>query len=245
MADATHERDDARSTMQTLLLESEDITDFLRDFTALLARQLSLGGPDRWCAVTLLRDRRAVTAVSSDAQGQALDDLQNSFTDGPCMTAIRENTVIRAGDLREDGRWPGYGAAAVEQGVRAVLGLPFDLDVDAQAGLNVYSATPHDFDPGTIDSIALEVEQASNALRLAVRIAHDRESHRDLRAALEHRTVIDLAVGIIMGQDRCSQDDAVTLLKTASNHRNMKLRDLAAELVDSVGAGPVRTFFDT
>ena len=49
---------------------------------------------------------------------------------------------------------------------------------------------------------------------------------------MQHRTVIDLAVGIIMGQNRCgSQEEAVAILKTASNHRNMKLRDLAAELV--------------
>lgn len=243
--DATSGQDSPLSTMQSLLLESEDITVFLRDFTELLARRLSMSGPDRWCAVTLLRDRRAATAVSSSAQAQALDELQNRFQDGPCMTAIRESTVIRAGDLRNDGRWPDYQAAAVQQGVRAVLGLPFDLDEDAQAGLNVYSAATHDFDADTITSIALELEQATNALRLAIRMAHHRESRDDLRAALEHRTVIDLAVGIIMGQNRCSQDEAVEILKSASQHRNVKLRDLATDLVASLGTEPVRTAFET
>lgn len=243
--DVSSTRDHQLSTMQMLLLDSEDITAFLRDFTELLARQLSLHSTRRWCAVTLLRDRRAATAVSSSPEARALDELQNRFHDGPCMTAIRENTVIRAGDLREDGRWPEYGIAAGEQGVRAVLGVPFDLDEDAQAGLNVYSEAPHDFDPDTIASIRLEVELASNALRLAIRMAHDRESQSDLRAAMEHRTVIDLAVGIIMGQNRCSQDEAVALLKTASNHRNVKLRELATELVTSVGSGPARTAFES
>ncbi|ATG51646.1 response regulator receiver protein [Brachybacterium vulturis] len=243
--DVINTRDDQLSTMQTLLLESEDISDFLRDFTALLADQLSLTGPDRWCAVTLLRGRKAATAVSSSAEAAALDELQNRFSDGPCMTAIRGNTVIRAGDLRQDGRWPDYQDAAVQQGVRAVLGIPFDLDEDAQAGLNVYSATAHDFDSDTIASIVLEVEQASNALRLAIRMAHDRESHSDLRAAMEHRTVIDLAVGIIMAQNRCSQDEAVALLKTASNHRNMKLRELASDLVASVSSAPATTAFES
>lgn len=234
-----------RSTMQSLLLESEDISEFLRHFTELLERKLSLGGPDRWCAVTLLRNRRAATAVSSSAEAQALDELQNRFHDGPCMTAIRENTVIRAGDLRTESRWPAYRDAAVEQGVRAVLGLPFDLDADAQAGLNLYSATPHDFDAEMVAAIALEVEQASSALRLAVRMAHHRDSHLDLRAAMESRTVIDLAVGIIMGQNRCSQDAAVAILKSASNHRNIKLRELAAELVASVGTDSATTSFET
>lgn len=243
--DVTSTEDQHVSTMQSLLLESEDITAFLRDFTELLAHQLSLGGPTRWCAVTLLRDRKAATAVSSSPEALSLDELQNRFTDGPCMTAIRESTVIRAGDLREDDRWPEYQAAAIDQGVRAVLGIPFDLDADARAGLNVYSSTAHDFPPGTIESIVLEVEQASNALRLAVRMAQDRESHSDLRAAMEHRTVIDLAVGIIMGQSRCSQEDAVAILKSASNHRNMKLRDLATELVASISSAPPATAFDS
>jgi len=238
------EDDVSVSTMQTLLLESDDIQGFLQDFTDLLARQLSLGGPERWCAVSLLRGRKAATAASSSPQALALDELQNSFTDGPCMTAIRENAVIRAGDLRDDGHWPDYSAAALEQGVRAVLGLPFHLADEAEAGLNVYSATPHDFEPATIESIVLHVEQASSALRLAVRLALHSDAARDLRAAMDSRTVIDLAVGILMGRNGFSQAEAVEILKTASNHRNIKLRDLAAELVASVRPAPPTTSFE-
>ena len=241
-----HAEDDlSLSTMQTLLLESDDIQGFLQEFTDLLARQLSLGGPERWCAVSLLRDRKAATAASSSPQALTLDELQNSFTDGPCITAIRENAVIRAGDLRDDDRWPAYAAAALERGVRAVLGLPFHLGDEAKAGLNVYSATPHDFDPATIETIVLHVEQASSALRLAVRQALHSDAARDLRAAMESRTEIDLAVGILMGRNRCSQDEAVEILKTASNHRNVKLRDLATDLIASVSSAPPTTSFET
>lgn len=234
-----------RQELQDLLLHSDDISAFLEDFTAMLAREISDGDAPAWCAVTLLRKRKASTAAASGLEAQALDELQNSFTDGPCMTAIRADTVIRAGDLRSDGRWPEYAAAAQEQGVRAVLGLPFRLDDEAKAGLNVYSATPHDFDPSTVESIVLHVDQASSALRLAVRQALHSDTARDLRAAMESRTVIDLAVGILMGRNRCSQEEAVEILKRASNHRNVKLRDLAAELVASVSAAPSTTSFET
>lgn len=234
-----------RQELQDLLLHSDDISAFLEDFTAMLAREISDGDAPAWCAVTLLRKRKASTAAASGLEAQALDELQNSFTDGPCMSAIRADTVIRAGDLRSDGRWPEYAAAAQEQGVRAVLGLPFRLDDEAKAGLNVYSATPHDFDPSTVESIVLHVDQASSALRLAVRQALHSDTARDLRAAMESRTVIDLAVGILMGRNRCSQEEAVEILKRASNHRNVKLRDLAAELVASVSAAPSTTSFET
>ena len=78
----------------------------------------------------------------------------------------------------------------------------------------------------------------------SVRLARQRESEVDLRAALESRTVIDLAVGVIMGQNRCSQEEAVTILKTGSHHRNVKLRELATQLVASVGSAPARTDFE-
>ena len=57
--------------------------------------------------------------------------------------------------------------------------------------------------------------------------------------------MVDLAVGIIMGQNRCSQHEAFTILRTASGRSNMKLRDLAAQLVASVGEPAPQTHFDT
>ena len=56
--------------------------------------------------------------------------------------------------------------------------------------------------------------------------------------------MIDLAVGILMGRNRCSQEEAVEILKTASNHRNVKLRDLAADLIASVSSAPPTTSFE-
>lgn len=66
-----------------------------------------------------------------------------------------------------------------------------------------------------------------------------------MRTAMDSRTAIDLAVGANMGQNRCSQDEAIAILRAASQGRNMKLRDLAVNLLASLGqTGPVRTHFD-
>ena len=61
---------------------------------------------------------------------------------------------------------------------------------------------------------------------------------------MESRTVIDLAVGSIMAQNRCSQDEAFTILKDASSHRNIKLQQLAQHLIASLGQPPPTTAFD-
>lgn len=56
------------------------------------------------------------------------------------------------------------------------------------------------------------------------------------------RTVIKLAAGIITGQNRCTQEESIRSLRDASSHRNVKLRDIAAELVTSVGPLPGTQF---
>lgn len=56
---------------------------------------------------------------------------------------------------------------------------------------------------------------------------------------MESRTGIDLAAGI-MGQNRCSQEEAMAILVKASSGRNQKLRTLAEEIVSSISVqGPV------
>jgi AmiR/NasT family two-component response regulator len=51
--------------------------------------------------------------------------------------------------------------------------------------------------------------------------------------ACESRTTIDLATGIIMEQIRCSQDEAFTLLRNASQSRNQKLHDVANDILNN------------
>jgi AmiR/NasT family two-component response regulator len=71
------------------------------------------------------------------------------------------------------------------------------------------------------------------------------ETKEGMSAAMQTRTVIDLATGAIMAQNRCSQAAAFKLLRDASNSRNMKLREVAAAVVESVaGATDTFTYFD-
>jgi AmiR/NasT family two-component response regulator len=71
-----------------------------------------------------------------------------------------------------------------------------------------------------------------------VRLAEHSEMSAHLQAALASRAVIDQALGIIMGQNRCTADEAFEVLRTASQNRNVKLRDIAADMVTSVSGQP-------
>jgi AmiR/NasT family two-component response regulator len=53
-----------------------------------------------------------------------------------------------------------------------------------------------------------------------------------------------MAIGIVMAQNRCDQQTAVRILTDASSNGNIKLRDIAASLVQSVGGSATRTHFE-
>jgi hypothetical protein len=96
-----------------------------------------------------------------------------------------------------------------------------------------------------IETAELFTIQASNALRLALRLAQFNDTEANRKAAMENRTGIDLAVGILMAQSRCTQGEALGILRSASSHRNIKVRDVAKEVVASVSQGePPKTHFE-
>ena len=230
--------------LHELVLSSSDVEDFLWELARVSARSLSEPGDEILCGITLLREKKAATVASSSPAAQAMDEIQYTFGDGPCMTASREQVTVHVEDLELDGRWPEYAAAVRGHGFRSILALPFLLEGETQAALNLYSHRPGRFDHRATELARDFVHQTSMALRLAVRFAHSSDTAANLKATLETRTVIDVAVGIIMAQNRCSQDEAFELLKSASSARNIKLHAVAAGVVDSLGQGPTRTHFD-
>jgi GAF domain-containing protein len=229
--------------LQEMVLESADVQSFLTGLAQLAATHLD--GPDQevLCGITLLRPRRAGTVAASSDRARTLDELQYPFGDGPCLTAARTASTIYVPDTRRDQRWAEYHAAAAGQGIRSILGVPIPLDGDAASALNLYSTAPGAFDEPDREAMEVFAREASRALRLAVRIAHLTDQGADLRSAMDSRTTIDLAAGIVMGQNRCSQDAAMTILKAASNARNIKLRDIAAAVVASTGASAPTAHF--
>src|SRR5699024_2251183 len=141
-------------------------------------------------------------------------------------------------------RWPDYMEVIRKLGLRSVLAVPLDLDGMAQAAMNFYTTAPNAFDEARTASAQQFAKLASRALRVAVRVAQHMELSQDRQRAMESRTSIDIAIGITMAQTRCSQEEAFAVLKTASSHRNVKLRDLAEDLVSSLGHSSPVTAFD-
>jgi GAF domain-containing protein len=227
-----------------MVLRSRDVEEFLTGLAKLAAGRFSGAGTEVFAAVTLLRPRTAATVASSSEQAKMMDEVQYPFDDGPCLRAAREEQVYVVRDFRTDTRFGRYTEAIAGHGIFSALGIPIPLDGDANAGLDLYARAANHFSVGDIAEAELLAREASASLRMAVRIARLADTGEQLKEAMSSRTVIDVAAGIIMGQNRCSHDTAMTILKAASSGRNIKLNRVAAAVVESIGQQIPITHFD-
>lgn len=78
----------------------------------------------------------------------------------------------------------------------------------------------------------MRVNLELSRLREELIATKERESGQ-LRSALESRTMLSEAVGLMMATFRCDADTAFEKLVAFSQHRNTKLRVIAAEIVES------------
>jgi hypothetical protein len=85
---------------------------------------------------------------------------------------------------------------------------------------------------------------AGRSLRLALEVRSARAAGDNLRAALESRTSIDVACGVIMGRNRCSYPDAFNMLAGASTRRGLLLREVAEGFLDNLPSGAPGTRFE-
>jgi AmiR/NasT family two-component response regulator len=81
-----------------------------------------------------------------------------------------------------------------------------------------------------------ETQMSGRTGRSERQMLHD-QAYARLLARLETMPVIEQAKGILMAQSRCSADEAFAMLRAASQRSNMKVRDLAADIVARVSGG--------
>jgi GAF domain-containing protein len=98
--------------------------------------------------------------------------------------------------------------------------------------LTLCSRRPGAFDAEGIASAEIFARQAAVVLRNSQVYADATQLNANLRFALESRSTIDHAVGIMMAGGGRTADDTFQSLVHASQRENRKIRDLAAEIVD-------------
>ncbi|MGH3865859.1 MAG: ANTAR domain-containing protein [Pseudonocardiaceae bacterium] len=127
---------------------------------------------------------------------------------------------------------------ALAHGIGSALSIPISTGSGVRGALNLYAAQTNMFTTNRRTRAEALGTEGSRTLRLALRGTDQIQLTHHLETAMASRSIIDQAIGIIMGQNRCSATDAFEILRAASNHRNIKLRDVATEIVTRISGTP-------
>lgn len=168
-------------------------------------------------------DGRLETSAPTDKFLCELDQHQYELRQGPCYTAATQAGHEISVNLAADERYPDYGPIAQAVGIRAQAGIRLFDAPKAAGALNLYSTKVGAF--ADVESFAtLFAHQAATAVSYASEV-------QNLKEAVQTRTLIGQAVGIVMERYGLTDDRSFAFLARLSQARNVKLRLVAQELV--------------
>jgi transcriptional regulator with GAF, ATPase, and Fis domain len=168
------------------------------------------------------------TAAASDAIARQIDKLELAFGSGPCLDAIEESTTQIETNLTSDSRWPDLTSRVLAHTpVRGALSVQLPVDRARTGALNLFSDTPHAFDERSIEQALVLGAFATVATTAAEQV----EDAASLRRGLATSREIGKAVGMLMVLNDVSDDDAFGVLRRTSQVTNVKLADVAADVV--------------
>jgi len=188
-------------------------------------------------SITVLSWPDARTAACTDEQALDLDHQQYGSGRGPCLEATWTSTPLRAVIDEEHDRWPEFVEAAQRAGISASLSVPLlivgmDSEQELVGSLNIYSRTATAFDEFDAELMRLYSVAAGQAISNSSRWQSARETVTQLETALTSRSDIDMAKGILIALHGCNPREAFARLVDESQRRNIKLRDVALEMLN-------------
>jgi GAF domain-containing protein len=181
--------------------------------------------------ITLLVDGRPDTAVFTHPEVLEIDQAQYRTGKGPCLDAFYNGVPCVIDSTLETGDWQDFRDSAARHGVLSSMSLPLIANVGPIGALNMYSETEAAFESEDLDVGAAFAAQAAFVLANSQAYWDARVLSENMAQAMQSRATIEQAKGIIMATSGCCPDEAMDLLVQQSQHQNVKVRDIAHEIV--------------
>jgi ANTAR domain/GAF domain len=185
-------------------------------------------------SLMLARNDGYETAAASDEVARHIDELEREVGEGPCVDAIEEEAGQVDPDITKNSAWPRLAERVLaDTPVRGMAGYRIVLEGKKVGALNLFSDTPGAFEHGGDEGAVL-----SAFASVALLSVSNRERADSLRRGLESNREVGKAIGLLMAAHQIGSDNAFELLRKASNDMNMKLTEVAREVIQNAERRP-------
>jgi len=170
-----------------------------------------------------------LTVASSGEVARTIDGYERELGEGPCLDAIVDNSVYHDADLTDGSPWPRLTERVqATTPVRSMAGFRLLVGDQKSGALNLFSESPGGLDNASVDQgIVL-----ASFVTVALLAAHERRTAETLRAGLASNREIGKAIGLMMAFHKISDEEAFAMLRSASQDMNIKLAEVARQVVD-------------
>lgn len=167
-----------------------------------------------------------VAITASDPAAEKADKLQIELHEGPGIAAIAEARTTVVQDTAADKRWLRWAAGMRDLQLGSLLAVRLWTTQSTLGALNLYACSPRWFDPDALAAAEVFGRHASIALSSA-------RQEESLQQAIDARTLIGRAQGILMERFALDDEGAFEVLRRYSQNTNTKLNEVARILVRS------------
>ena len=223
------EPQDAFAELARITLADHSLDSVMERIATLTKTTLGLNGE---VSVTLVERGKPSTVAQTGELALELDERQYDRGYGPCLDSIDGGEPLIVSDMQVEPRWPDWAKSAAALGAGSSMSIPVPLQREVSAALNIYSLDRDAFDDAAVELVSTFAAYAGVALANMHLYTAQGQVAEQLQQAMQSRAVIEQAKGILMGQRRCSAQEAFDLLVRLSQDTNRKLRDVAQALVE-------------
>ena len=172
-------------------------------------------------------------ACASDEVATAIEDLQFTLGEGPCVDAYAQARPVLEPDLAapEALRWPAFTPAALTAGAGAVFGFPLQIGAVRLGALNLYRV---DAGPLTPDQHADALIIADVIGRTLLAMQADAPPGRlaaEIEAGADLHLVVHQAAGMVAAQLDVPVGEALIRLRAHAFANDLPLRAVASDVV--------------
>ncbi|MFI9024576.1 ANTAR domain-containing protein [Streptomyces sp. NPDC053560] len=218
------------------LVADFDPADFLYRVAEHCMDLLDIGDAGVMLALPGAGPLRLVSATSERVRLVELFELD--AREGPCFTAYHDAVPIDHTVLAVSSRWPNFSARARSAGYLSVHASPIRLRKETIGVLNLFRRVPGPL-PETDRQLARAVADAT-AISLLQQATLD--DHRllstQLQGALKTRSIIEQAKGYLTSHHAIDPDTAFQRLRSHARHHQMRIADLALQVIDGTVSLP-------
>jgi transcriptional regulator with GAF, ATPase, and Fis domain len=179
-------------------------------------------------SIMLKQGQHYRTVAATDEVARRIDELELQVGEGPCVDAVEEEAAQLDTDIAHDSAWPALRDQIVaETSVRSMAGFRLLVDNRKAGALNLFSDRPHGLSGDSVDQAAVLAAFASVALMAA----NHKEQANTLREGLSSNREIGKAIGLMMAFHKVGDDEAFEILRKASQDMNVKISEVAGQIV--------------